>query len=448
MKNIKRFRKLIAREFSLTEGKAEDEVIDAVIHQAANIQGPVAWALIFAIFIASVGLNVNSIAVLIGAMLISPLMGPIIGIGYGLAIYDFELLKKSFWNLVLTAFISIVVSFFYFWLTPLTTGQSVFLDRTRPSIWDVLIAFFGGMVGIIGLTRKEKSTIIPGVAIATAIMPPLCTAGYELTLFQWELFWGALYLFTINCVYIAFSTSIVVWLMKIPRKRYIKQTTQMKVARRLYLIAFLTILPSIYLTFWLVREEIFKHNARLVLTKFNFHDTYIANAKILPKTMQIELVLVGEPLSEHEVQDIHKQLNNVGLESASIIIHQADEKKLNSPVFDQTIVHTKSYQNTMQKLNNIERELVHLKAYMGKYEGVKEQKLNIEVELKKRYPELNQIILTSMHSKADKLPVIIFSATSTRKLTASELHEIKQQLQFHYKSENIKIHINVLPKDQ
>ena len=149
------------------------------------MRGATPWILIFAIFVASVGLNVNSTAVIIGAMLISPLMGPIMGAGLGVAVYDFELVKRSLTNLGVATLISILVSALYFSLTPLQQTQSELLARTSPTIWDVLIALFGGLAGIVGITRKEKSNVIPGVAIATALMPPVCTAGFGIATGQW-----------------------------------------------------------------------------------------------------------------------------------------------------------------------------------------------------------------------------------------------------------------------
>ena len=168
----------IKKRFELHEGKASDQEIIEDIREGAELSGTNLWVLILAIFIASIGLNVNSTAVIIGAMLISPLMGPIMGIGLGVGIFDFELIKKSFLNLTIAAIFSILTSCFYFLISPLGEAHSELLARTTPSIWDVIIAFVGGLAGVIASTRKEKTNVLPGVAIATALMPPLCTAGY------------------------------------------------------------------------------------------------------------------------------------------------------------------------------------------------------------------------------------------------------------------------------
>ena len=168
--------------FSLNEDSAHETEIIESISRNVEFRGSNLWALIFAIFIASIGLNVNSSAVIIGAMLVSPLMGPIMGVGLGIGINDLELVRKGLKNLFIAVVISVGVSAVYFFITPLHEAQSELLARTTPSIWDVFIAFFGGLAGIVGGTRKEKSNAIPGVAIATALMPPLCTAGFGLVI--------------------------------------------------------------------------------------------------------------------------------------------------------------------------------------------------------------------------------------------------------------------------
>ena len=159
------------------ERENEAETIENIL-KGINFRGSNLWVLIFAIFIASLGLNVNSTAVIIGAMLISPLMGPIMGIGLGIGINDFELIKKAFRNLAIATIFGILTSTLYFLISPLNEARSELLARTTPTIYDVLIAFFGGLAGIVASSTKLKGNVIPGVAIATALMPPLCTAGF------------------------------------------------------------------------------------------------------------------------------------------------------------------------------------------------------------------------------------------------------------------------------
>ena len=196
MKNKNTLRLLIALKyfakelFSLDEDKADEKEIVYTIKKGVEFKGTNVWVLVFAIFIASIGLNVNSTAVIIGAMLISPLMGPIMGIGLGIGINDFELIKRAFKNLAIATLISVSTSALYFLISPLSEAQSELLARTTPTIWDVLIALFGGLAGIVAATRKYSSNVIPGVAIATALMPPLCTAGYGIAIKQNFMFWS------------------------------------------------------------------------------------------------------------------------------------------------------------------------------------------------------------------------------------------------------------------
>ena len=184
---IRHLRRSLAVRFSLHQDKADPAVIDASLRAGAELTGANAWILIFAIFIASIGLNVNSTAVIIGAMLVSPLMGPIMGIGYGVGIYDFALIRRSFANLGVATLISLTTSTLYFLISPLAEAQSELLARTTPTIWDVMIALFGGLAGVVGATRKEKSNVIPGVAIATALMPPLAVVGFGLAVANWDI---------------------------------------------------------------------------------------------------------------------------------------------------------------------------------------------------------------------------------------------------------------------
>lgn len=207
---ISRVRAALAFRFNLNADQHGFDDIDQSIRDGIEIRGTNLWVLMLAIFIASIGLDVNSTAVIIGAMLISPLMGPIMAIGYGAGINDYELIKKALGNLLVCILIGLFTSTLYFLISPLSTAQSELLARTTPTIWDVLIALFGGLAGIIASTRKEKTNIIPGVAIATALMPPLCTAGYGIANGSMDIFFGAFFLFLINCIFIAFATLLLV----------------------------------------------------------------------------------------------------------------------------------------------------------------------------------------------------------------------------------------------
>lgn len=246
---------------NLHRDQAAPEVIDAAIRSGARIGGTNAWVLVAAIAIASVGLNVNSTAVIIGAMLISPLMGPIIGIGYGLGVHDSALIRRSLGVLATFTVISLAASTLYFLASPLKLAHSELLARTSPTIWDVLIAFFGGAAGMIGLTRQEKTTLIPGVAIATALMPPLCAAGYGLATWQPAFFGGALYLFAINCVFIGLATLVVTRILRLPKLALPDVAAQLRARTLVVLAVSATLVPSVFLAYRLVEQELFSTRA-------------------------------------------------------------------------------------------------------------------------------------------------------------------------------------------
>ncbi|MDO5978074.1 DUF389 domain-containing protein [Flavivirga spongiicola] len=225
-----------------------DATIDAIKGDIA-FKGATAWILICSIFVASVGLNANSTAVVIGAMLISPLMGPILGIGMSIAINDIDTLKKSLINLATMIVLSLLTAFLFFWLFPLSEETSELLGRTKPDIRDVLIAFFGGLALIIARTKKGTiASVIFGVAIATALMPPLCTAGYGLAEGNWAFFRGAMYLFTINTMFIALATFIVLKLLRFPMLKYANSKKRKRTAQLASLLAIIVMIPAV-LTF-------------------------------------------------------------------------------------------------------------------------------------------------------------------------------------------------------
>ncbi|MGE0568233.1 MAG: DUF389 domain-containing protein [Bacteroidia bacterium] len=286
--------RILKYRFNLEDGRATDEEVITNVRKGVEFKGINLWTLIFAIFIASIGLNVNSTAVIIGAMLISPLMGPIMGVGLGAAIFDFELIKAAAKNLLISSVIGLTTSTIYFLISPLHGAQSELLARTFPTIWDVLIAFFGGLAGIVASSRKSYNNVIPGVAIATALMPPLCTAGYGIATAQWQFFFGAFYLFTINSVFISIATFIVVRALKFHSVSFVDSKTENKVKRFVVTIAILTILPSIYLAYSFVTNEIFKQRAEDFINKEIVQSGItILNKEIIPEKNTVSILILG-----------------------------------------------------------------------------------------------------------------------------------------------------------
>ena len=264
--------------FNLHEDRANEKETIEEIKRTVVFRGANLWILIFAIMVCSVGLDVNSTAVVIGAMLISPLMGPIMGVGLGVGINDLQLIIRALKNLGIAVIMSVLTSALYFWISPLDQAQSELLARTQPTLWDVLIAMFGGLAGIVAGSRREKSNAIPGVAIATALMPPLCTTGFGLATGNWEFFFGAFYLFFINSVFISLATFLIVRFLRFHPKEFLDPQRESQVKRYIAIFVILTIIPSVITAFTVVRKTVFERNAsRFVRTEMIFDNCQVIN---------------------------------------------------------------------------------------------------------------------------------------------------------------------------
>lgn len=309
--------------FLLTDDMAEPAEIQAAVEAGIPFQGTNLWVLMFAILVASVGLNVNSTAVIIGAMLISPLMGPIVGIGFGAATLELGLIRRGFRSLLTATLISLAISALYFRFTPLTDAGSELLARTQPTTWDVLIALFGGAAGAVGLTRRAKSNVIPGVAIATALMPPLCTAGYGLATAHWAYFGGALYLFSINCVFISLSTFLVVQLLPLPNHEFVDDQQARRVRIIILGLALVTAAPSVYLAVGIVRDGTFTHNAQQFIDEqFNQSGTYVVTSRLEPSAQTINVLLAGQRLTTAQLRAARSHLAHYHLADAQLTVRQ------------------------------------------------------------------------------------------------------------------------------
>lgn len=326
-RNLKEF---MHGRFDLHGDSASQALVVEEIRKGIDFKGTTLWVLMFAVFIASLGLNVNSTAVIIGAMLISPLMGPIIGIGLSLGINDFDMLKTAWRNFLLMVVVSLITSTLYFFVSPISTAQSELLARTSPTTYDVLIAFFGGLAGMVAQTRKDRAvTVVSGVAIATALMPPLCTAGYGLSTGNFNFFLGAIYLFTINAVFIALATYLVVLFLRYDKKTILDPVQQKRNNRYITIIIILVGVPSIIFGADIVRRTTFEENVdRYVAKVFQFNRTMIVDYQkefhYEGKTSRVEIRLVGEPLSEDVIDNARAQMEDYGLHRTELIVKQAD----------------------------------------------------------------------------------------------------------------------------
>lgn len=441
-------KKMLRERLSLTEDKAEDNIIDDRIRGDIHMKGSNLWILMFAIFVASIGLNVNSTAVIIGAMLISPLMGPIMGMGYGAGINDFELIRRSFKNLAIATLIGLLTSTLYFLISPLDTAQSELLARTTPTAWDVLIGFFGGLAGIVGATRKEKSNVIPGVAIATALMPPLCTAGFGLATGHWGYFFGAFYLYTINFVFIALSAFLVVRAFNIAEKKYVDPDLAQRAQKYIFAVAFATILPSSYLAYQLVGKEVFKAKATaFVNEQLNFKNTNVAQVKIDPENHQIKVFLIGDFVSQSKLNDISLRLTNAGLEDAKLKIYQNGEQEGIDMTMLKADIITDLYNNTKADLEAKEKEIALLKDKNRALLQNQELYTAIPNELQALFPKLTNVILSqnydtsSLDQNRSEIRYIL-NASSVKRLSKNERSQIDKWLKIRIKSDNVYVVIH------
>lgn len=324
----------VLERFALGADAASQEEVNSNVQKGIMIKGTNLWVLIFAIFIASLGLNTNSTAVIIGAMLISPLMGPIIGMGYSMGVYDFNLLKESFRNFLIMIVVSLVTSAVFFTLPLISATQSELLARTQPTTYDILIALFGGLAGMVAQTRKDRTgTVIPGVAIATALMPPLCTVGYGLATFQFRFMLGALYLFTINSIFIALASFIVTRIMKFKMIGELEPIQLKKLKSAMVAVIVIVTLPSILIAISIIQRSSFEANYRhFVDEAFNYDNTFVveSTSQYNPgrkKQSVIEVRLFGEPLPESVINNIRGQMSSVyHLPKVDLVVRQSNQE--------------------------------------------------------------------------------------------------------------------------
>lgn len=314
---------IIKRYFNVLPDKDGEKYVIKQITNGINFQGSNLWILIFAVFIASLGLNVNSTAVIIGAMLISPLMGPIIGMGLALGIADLDLFKQSIKNYLVSTFISVVTATIYFTLSPITNAQSELLARTSPTLYDVLIALFGGAAGFLATSTKGRNNVVPGVAIATALMPPLCTAGYGLAVQNTTFFFGAFYLYFINTVFIAFTTCLGVRFLHFHRKQFINREKMRRVNLYIVSIIIITIIPASYMTWNIIKQSVFENNIENFITKeLNYSGTNILSHQYDLKTKTLHVVAVGNPISTDSIAKAQKTMTDYQLDGYALKVIQ------------------------------------------------------------------------------------------------------------------------------
>lgn len=437
-------RKFLAEYLDLKKDKANELETVESIRKGVEFKGANLWILIFAIFMASLGLNVNSTAVIIGAMLISPLMGPIMGIGLAVGISDFELMKRSLKSFVITTAFSVTTATIYFLFTPLNEAQSELLARTSPTIYDVFIALFGGLAGAVAVSTKERGNVIPGVAIATALMPPLCTAGFGLATGNLLYFLGAFYLYFINSVFISVATFIGVRVMHFHRKEFVDKKREKTVKKYIIILVIVTMCPAIYLTYGIVKSTLYEAAANSFINReLNFKDSQVLSRQISYDKKEIRVVLIGVDIPEVVLAQAKDKLEDYKLKNTKLVVLQGMNNEGMDISSIRAMVMEDFYKNSEQRLVEQQQKIGDLEKDLQLYKGYQEQSKQLVPELKVLYPATESIALARTIQidtdslKADTLTFAIMKFS--RKPQVAEQQKITEWLKARVRAKKLKL---------
>ncbi|PNE25063.1 TIGR00341 family protein [Tannerella sp. oral taxon 808] len=446
---LRQIKIFLTRHFDLRQEKEDEQETIESLKKGVEFRGTNLWVLIFAIFLASLGLNTNSTAVIIGAMLISPLMGPIMGFGLGLGITDFELVKRSLRNYLTATVFSVVTATIYFLISPISEAQSELLARTSPTIYDVLIAFFGGLAGIVAGSTKSKGNVIPGVAIATALMPPLCTAGFGLATGNLSYFFGAFYLYFINTVFISLSTYIVVRVLKYPHKEFLDKKREQTVRRYMMIIVTCTIIPSLYLTYRVLRTTVFEEQVKSFVNKeLDFPNTQVLSQTVAVDTTghkAISVVLLGDEVPDVMIEAARARMTDYGLGGIGLNVQQGfgtdvDINELKSVLMKDL------YKNNEELVRAQAAQIDSLKHTVDRYRRASHLALSLTPELRVLYPQVERlactptIIANTVENKPDT--VLLVYVKAKKALTPDEQRKLSQWMAARTEEKNIKLIID------
>ncbi len=413
--------------------KSMEAITAGVVFRGTNL-----LILVFAILIASVGLNVNSTAVVIGAMLISPLMGPIMGVGAGLGVMDLWLVRRSLKNIAFAVGVSVATSALYFLVSPLSEAHSEILARTSPTIWDVLIALSGGFAGIIAVASKEKvrGNVVPGVAIATALMPPLCTAGYGLAHFNWSFFAGAMYLFLINSVFISIAALFTVRWLGYPMRMLEDVKLAKNIRRITTVIVLVTVVPSIYLAYRLVQENTFTHRAEEFISfESAVPQNFLMERHVDPKKKSISLTYLGIGISSEIQQRMNERLSIYGIPKASLQIRTG----LSLQELDQE--QREKDEGIQRKLDDQRGLLSQLGVLRDSLAQVRSRQQEIMEEAKAAYPGLRWLVVADIPDTTGKQGPKVISAHFEQYPDGSETERLENWLKVKLKGQHYEVAI-------
>lgn len=428
----------------------DTEEASAKIRSGIYFRGPNVWILAFSVIVASVGLNVNSTAVIIGAMLISPLMGPIIGLGLAMGTSDTKLLTESLRNLLIMVIVSLLAASLYFLISPLNlVNPTELLARTRPTIYDVLIAFFGGLAGMLESCRKEKGTVIAGVAIATALMPPLCTAGYGIAKFNPRFFLGAMLLFLINCVFIILATYIMSKYLKFKEAEYASPAVT-KRTRTLMTMAIIGVMvPSLWSAVVMIRDNNFERNVQaFVSANKAFSQGYIYDYSISGgKDHTVDIYYAGNKLSEEEINALTQAAAAHGIEAGRLRVKESD---LGSVEKSTDMILKGIYERAEDDLARKEAQIKKLEKELSDMKGREINYKRIAKEIRYSYPEILDISIGKGAAVDDSLNVreqTIVLASSSKPLPAQTLGKVEEWLRLRMEDSTAVVH-NIIRPDK
>ena len=419
------------------------ENANASIRKNIAFRGTNVFILACAIIIASVGLNVNSIPVIIGAMLVSPVMGPILGFGLGLGTEDNHLVKDSLKNFGVMVVISIIASSLFFLLSPLSLANpSELLARTKPTIYDVLIALFGGLAGIIETSRKDKGSVIAGVAIATALMPPLCTVGYGISIWKGQVIFGALYLFTINSIFIALATFAAVKYFRFPIVETSGETRKHLPKAAVYIILLIVIVPSVVTAISVIKENNFNSQAeQFVAENKNMGKCFIYDYKTTysHKAAKLELFLAGETLTDEAKKKLYKSAEQYGIIHSQIVFHE-DATSIRQEFSEVEIVKG-IYEHADRQIKVLNDSIAKLTAALTDYRSNEIPVEAVSKELFAQYPDITEVSLSqgsAVHATDNATTHQIIAFITTSQPMDAELHDrIERWLKVRLKNENV-----------
>ena len=428
----------LKKMLSLGEDKAMESETIASIVSGVDFSGAKLWILVLAIFVASLGLNTNSTAVIIGAMLISPLMGPIIGMGLGVGINDFMLLKRAFKNYLVATLFSVATATLYFLITPFNEAQSELLARTSPTIYDVLIALCGGLAGIIALgsLSQRSGNVIPGVAIATALMPPLCTVGFGLATANWLYALGALYLYLINTIFISVATFIgVTLIMRFHKKEFVDKQREKRVKRTIMGIAIITIIPSVFITLGMVKEAMFNNRCkRFCSNVVKVEGAHIISHTFDYKNRSMRVVLLGEEADSAAINMMKERMADYGLEETTLEIVQGTSNMKAEDLSGRLHLEEKQTLALQNQVVEYEKTIREQRAELDAYAGAESHAKVLLPELRTLYPTIESVstgrgvVCFKTDSVLADSTALIVSIRSKKRLPAAEQSKVEAWL--------------------